>query len=568
MEKGDAKVSTGKLMFGATDPLPLRILIIGNFDGTDISNPEHIVPTLKSRAYPTLRSIGSSNLNAYFASLNIDVSIHLDDFFTDDAPDACIRFKPHSINDFSPANLLESVPEFRALKIARDKVLDLSDEKINEEQFLSELSAYRHIKPLLMLGQDVLELSARDTDQFGARQISSRYKCVSQAIDLIIDMELSKFLHHPVIQELESQWRGLKFLTDRISKNAQIQIDCLNTSRTELLKSFSHFVIDNSVRPDNFSPYSVFVSTFTVNNTSEQLDELQSLAERVEVLQIPLIFSLSHEFFGLSIDDLAYCELNAIELLEGEQYQQWNQLRKNTSSRWLSAVYNNFLLRNQYEPGMRNVSGVTERTNRLSHYLWGNPSLFLAHLMIRSFEMTQWADNIAGREHGRIDDLPLITNQVFGQDDSFQSLVIPVNIEQAEDFATQGITCLSCTTGEDGVYIYYVPCLFNTAVISKDQLQELSGTTNNLSYQMLFSRFAHQVRRHYEKLTQITDQAVLKSAVTTILQSLVSSTGDGASLGVNVTHTEGDNQHHIVSIRATTGNKVLTGSQIEFGIQV
>ncbi|MEJ2179512.1 MAG: type VI secretion system contractile sheath large subunit [Gammaproteobacteria bacterium] len=217
---------------------------------------------------------------------------------------------------------------------------------------------------------------------------------------------------------------------------------------------------------------------------------------------------------------------------------------------------------------MRSAAGVTEHINKQSQRLWGNPALALASLMTRSFEISQWTNAIQGQEHGRIEDLPLFSQQTYGEPDRFQTLESTMTLEQAEDFATKGITTLSCTPDEDCAYIYYAPCVYDVSSTAHKGFAELSGSMNNLPYQLLFSRVAHQVQQNYEKLTQIKDPVILKSAVTTILQRLISSTGKGASLAVTVSNTDDDSGRHIISIHAKTGDAILSGSEVEFGLMV
>lgn len=566
MDKGDVKVSTGTSIRGMVDPLPLRLLVIGNFDGTDLTESVSAEQYSQREIFPTLRRVDSNNLDAFFASLNVDTYIHLDDFFTTEDPESCIRFKPHRIQDFTPAGLLESVPEFRALKLAQSKMHELVDGKIDEQQFFTALGTYHHIKPLAMLCQDIRDLAARNTEQFGARQTSNRYKCVSQATEYIIDTEISRFLHHPKVQKIEAIWRGLKFLVDRSNFHSPIQIECLNTPYQKLFNSFEHFVIEQQ-QAAHALPYSAIISTFPLDNTSDQIHNLQKLAEHAEMLQTPLLISLSHEFFGIERDSLTYTTLDPVHLLSQPQYQLWNSLRRKTCARWLVALYNDFLVRNQYESDMRSAAGVTEHINKLSQRLWGNPVFALASLMTGSFESSQWTDNIQGSENGKISDLPLFSQQTYGEPGNFQTLEATFTLDQAEDFATQGMTALSCKPDEDCAYIYYVPCVFDVGSKSGEHITELSGM-NNLPYQMLFARIAHQVQQNYEKLIQINDPVILKSAVTTILQSLLSSTGEGATLGVTVSNTDDDSGRHIISIRATTGEAILSGSEVEFGLMV
>jgi type VI secretion system ImpC/EvpB family protein/type VI secretion system ImpB/VipA family protein len=568
MDKNDVKVSTGTSIRAVVEPLPLRLLVIGNFAGTQqgvADTPEH---SAHQEIYPILRTVDDNNLDSFFASLNVDTCISINDFFTADGPNTCIRFKPHNIHDFTPAGLLESVPEFRALKLAQHKMNELVDGNIDEQQFLTTIDAYSHIKPLRMLCQDIRALAARDPDQFGARQSGNRYKCVGQAIEYIIDTEVSKFLHHPRVQEIEALWRGLKFFVDRSNFQASIQIDCLNTSYHEVLSSFEYFVLAQRQQDSNKIPYSAIVSTFQLENNDEQISSLQKLAENAEMLQTPLLVGLSHEFFGVEKDMPTRTPVDPIRLLEQPQYQQWNSLRQKTCAHWLVVLYNQFLLRNQYESDMRSAAGVTEHINKQSQRLWGNPALALASLMTRSFEISQWTNAIQGQEHGRIEDLPLFSQQTYGEPDRFQTLESTMTLEQAEDFATKGITTLSCTPDEDCAYIYYAPCVYDVSSTAHKGFAELSGSMNNLPYQLLFSRVAHQVQQNYEKLTQIKDPVILKSAVTTILQRLISSTGKGASLAVTVSNTDDDSGRHIISIHAKTGDAILSGSEVEFGLMV
>ena len=570
MDKDELKFSSGVSSQLVNDPLPLRILVIGNFSGCALpaskNTPCDQQPDMPAIAPPSLRSVEPHNLESFFASLNVNACIEVADFFTDDCPESYIRFKPHNIHDFTPAGLLEAVPEFRALKNAQASMRELVAGTIDEQQVLAILDSYRHINSLRMLKQDIQDLITREPDQHGARHISNRFKCVSQAMDYIVDTEVSKFLQHREVQALEALWRGLRFLIERSDFQQQIQIDCLNTPGDQLLESFDHYVIEQ--QRNSSAPYSVILSTFYLDNSSEQLDALQKLAEYAEMLQTPLLFTLSHDFFGVDAEHILEEKPQPISLLQQTQYQQWKQLRSNSSARWLVALYNRFLLRNQYEPDMRNAAGITEHVNKPSQRLWGNPVFGLASLLTRSFEYTGWPNNIHGPEHGKIGDLPLFAHLNENFVETFLPLEATLNLQQAEDFSTQGITTLSCSPDEDCAYIYYVPCVFDSSSARSERYLQLSGATNNLPYQMLFSAFSHQVQRNYERLSQIPDPAGLEASITNVLHNLVNSTGEGARLGVSVSITDDDSGRHIISIRAISGDQILAGAEVEFGIMV
>ena len=58
------------------------------------------------------------------------------------------------------------------------------------------------------------------------------------AIDSRISGQINEILHHKQFQELESAWRGLKFLVDRVDSDSNIKLEILNVSKKDLISDF------------------------------------------------------------------------------------------------------------------------------------------------------------------------------------------------------------------------------------------------------------------------------------------------------------------------------------------
>ena len=57
-------------------------------------------------------------------------------------------------------------------------------------------------------------------------------------IDKRLSSQVNEIMHHEEVQKLESSWRSLKFLVDRVDFRENIRVEMLNVSKGDLLKDF------------------------------------------------------------------------------------------------------------------------------------------------------------------------------------------------------------------------------------------------------------------------------------------------------------------------------------------
>ena len=57
-------------------------------------------------------------------------------------------------------------------------------------------------------------------------------------IDQKLSVQIDEIIHHPDFQTLESSWRGLKFVIDRVNFRENVKVEMLNVSKEDLLMDF------------------------------------------------------------------------------------------------------------------------------------------------------------------------------------------------------------------------------------------------------------------------------------------------------------------------------------------
>jgi len=109
---------------------------------------------------------------------------------------------------------------------------------------LEEILAETKMTP----GDEGYEIAKRGVQAFIAELVTPKRegekidKALVDALIAEIDVKLSKqideIIHHPTFQKLESAWRSLKFVIDRVDFRENIKVEVLNCSKEDLLADF------------------------------------------------------------------------------------------------------------------------------------------------------------------------------------------------------------------------------------------------------------------------------------------------------------------------------------------
>jgi len=329
-------------------------------------------------------------------------------------------------------------------------------------------------------------------------------------IDQRVSKQLDAILHSPKFQELESTWRGLKFLVDRTDFRKNVRIEILNSSKDDMRESFEdspeliqsplyRHIYTNAYDQPGADPYAAVISNYEFDSSAPDVALLQNLSKVAASAHCPFIGSIGPKFFGKDsmedwkkIPDLA-------AYMETADYAKWNSFRETEDARYLGLTFPRFLLRLPYGPDTVPTKGFNyeEQVTGDDHqkYLWGNSSFSFAANMVRAFQRDGWSVQIRGPQAGgKVDDLPVHLYDVGKGKQMKIPTEVPISETLEFECANLGFMPLSHYQGRD------FACFFSANSAQRPKLYDDEAATANsrinsrLPYIFLASRISHYLK--------------------------------------------------------------------------
>ncbi|MBX3246673.1 MAG: type VI secretion system contractile sheath large subunit [Myxococcales bacterium] len=388
-----------------------------------------------------------------------------------------------------------------------------------ELSLLDQVLAETKMKP----SDDGYDVAKRGMEAFLGQLLASQRttervdKVLVDAMIAEIDRKLSKqidaILHTPAFQKVESSWRSLRFLVDRVDFRENVRVEILACSKDELLEDFQDApeitksglyrqVYSNEYGTFGGEPYGMMVADFDFGPGPQDMDLLQSCAAVAAMSHAPFIANASPTFFGVE----SHTELPKLKdlesLFEGPQYARWDSFRDSEDARYVGLCGPRYLLRLPYgEKTVPTKSFRYEETVVGNHdaYLWGNSSFALASRVADSFAKFRWCPNIIGPQAGgAVENLPLHCFEAMGEIQS----KIPTEVQLTErrefELAEQGFIGLVYRKDSDNAAFFSAnscqrPKLFgNTEEGKAAETNYRLGT--QLPYMFIITRLAHYLK--------------------------------------------------------------------------
>lgn len=178
-------------------------------------------------------------------------------------------------------------------------------------------------------------------------------------IDRRLTAQVNQIMHHPQVKQLESSWRGLKYLVDQIDYRENVRLEIINATKDDLRVDFEDAPditksgLYNTVYRQNFGtlggkPYGVICSTYEFGTGTEDVQLLKQFAAIGAMAHAPFLANVGPKMFGVeSMTELPKLkDLQA--LFEGPQYARWHGLRESEDARYLGMCMPRFMLRAPY----------------------------------------------------------------------------------------------------------------------------------------------------------------------------------------------------------------------------
>lgn len=382
----------------------------------------------------------------------------------------------------------------------------------------------------------------------------------------VLGRQVDAILHHPELQALEATWRGLRLLVGQTDFRKGVFLELVDCSRDELVETLERQVTQPELEQRAEVAPALVGLDFVFSSASGDVKLLQQLAQQAEQIQVPLLVSVGHEFFGAE-DAAAATRLPYVgRLLEGQRYIKWNALRDKDCARWLGVAFNRLLLRSPHGARGRGSIGVEEAAHGSEQHLWGSAVWAVASLVTRSHARAGWPTEITGQEHGALEDLPI--HEVPG--DGGRAVQVPLESylpdKLAKDLAAAGIMSLSCPPQGDSAYLLRAPVLHRPEHYSEQDATADSRRKATLPYQLLVARVADLLGRSKDALVGgDRTEAEIQQALQAFLLLLIADTGPEAGVGVELSRSQG---RLLADLHLRTGRKVMNSVSVNFTIGV
>jgi type VI secretion system protein ImpC len=384
---------------------------------------------------------------------------------------------------------------------------------------LDEILAETKIKT----SEDAYEITKRGVQAFITQMLApskSAEKVDKAAVDVMIadidrriSAQLNEIMHNPEVQKLESAWRGLKFLIDRVDFRENIKVEMLSVSKDELLTDFEdapelvksglyRIAYSNEYGVFGGKPYGLMCGNWELGPGPQDILLLQKCAAVAAMSHAPFISNASPEFFGEK-SFLPLPQLKDLKsLFEGPQYARWQSFRESEDARYVGLCMPRFLLRLPYGEKTIPVKSFNFNEDVIGNhdrYLWGHASIALASRIADSFAKFRWCPNIIGPQAGgSVEQLPLHQYEAMGEVQTKIPTEVMLTERREFELSEEGFIGLTFRKDADNA------CFFSANSVQKPKFfgnsaEGKQAETNyrlgtQLPYMFVMTRLAHYLK--------------------------------------------------------------------------
>ncbi len=332
-------------------------------------------------------------------------------------------------------------------------------------------------------------------------------------IDKRLSAQVNEILHAPEFQKLESAWRSLRFVVDRVDFRENIKMEVLSISKEDLLadlddspdltkSGFYKLVYSNEYGVFGGKPFGVMNLDYQLAPGAQDIELLRKTAAVASMAHCPVLSNASPAFFGEQSFKNVPNLKDLKSLFEGPQYARWQGFRESEDAKYVGLCMPRFLLRTPYGEGSVPVRSFNFEEDVVDHherYLWGNASNALVTRICDSFANYRWGPNIIGPQSGgTVENLPIHTYKAMGELQNKIPTEILLTERREYELAEEGFIGLTYRKDTDNAAFFSAnsmqkPKTFsNTADGKQSETNFRLGT--QLPYMFIMTRLAHYIK--------------------------------------------------------------------------
>ena len=331
-------------------------------------------------------------------------------------------------------------------------------------------------------------------------------------IDALLSAQMDEILHNKSFQELESTWRGIRFLVERTNFNENVKIDLLDATKEEILDDFENNldITQSTLYKQIYSaeygqfggePVGAIVADYELDKSNQDMTFLNKMSSIAAMSHSPLLTSLSAKFFGLD----NFGELENIKdlksMLEGPQYTRWRTFRENEDAKYTGCMVNRFLTRSPYVPEDNPIKSFNyrETVNNHDDMLWGNGAYAFATRLTDSFADYRWCGNIIGpKGGGAVKDLPTYTYENYGSVQTKIPTEVLITDRREFELSENGFIALTLRRDSNNAAFFSANSALKPKIFPNTPEGKAAETNfrlgTQLPYVFLISRLAHYLK--------------------------------------------------------------------------
>ncbi|MBN1962934.1 MAG: type VI secretion system contractile sheath large subunit [Deltaproteobacteria bacterium] len=332
-------------------------------------------------------------------------------------------------------------------------------------------------------------------------------------LDGRISVQLNEILHHEDFQKLESSWRTLKFMVERIDFRENIKLDLMNVSKEDLASDLDdapdltrsglyRLAYSNEYGQFGGQPYGVLCANYDFGPSAPEMRLLTQMAAVAAVAHAPLITNAAPSFFGNETFEPLPRLKDIKAMLEGPQFTKWHAFRESPDACYVGMCMPRFLLRLPWGGDDNPVKAFNFSENVVGHhnrYLWGHASAALVSRISDSFAQYRWCPNIIGPQSGgTVPNLPLHHFDSMGEIQTKVPTEIMLTERREFELSEEGFIALTFRKDSDNA------CFFSANSAQKPKFfgntdEGKAAETNyrlgtQLPYMFVITRLAHYIK--------------------------------------------------------------------------
>jgi type VI secretion system protein ImpC len=330
-------------------------------------------------------------------------------------------------------------------------------------------------------------------------------------IDHLLSLQLNEILHHPKFQQLESTWRGIRYVLENSETGVNLKLKVFNGTKKEILRDlqrvpeFDQSQMFKKIYEQEFGvfggePFACLVGDYEFGRGPEDIEFLERMSQVAAAAHAPFLAAAQPDLLNLESFTQLDAPRDLAKIFDTTEYARWKGFRQSEDSRYVCLTLPHVLLRVPYGRATKQVDGfhyeegVTGDDH--SKYLWGNAAFALGARITNAFARYGWCAAIRGVEGGGlVDSLP---SHVFTTEHGDVALKCPtetiITDRREKELSDLGFAPLVHCKGTDYAAFFSVQSCQKPKVYDTEQANANARLSSQLPYMMAVSRFAHYLK--------------------------------------------------------------------------